>query len=366
MPRLSLIKPSGSIGNWMPSERSPGPRSEDTEVTAFKDDEHGRLSAVARLDVLDTAAEAPFESIVALVRQVMRVPICAISLVDKDWQWFKAQRGLEVAETPREISFCTHTIKTAEPFIVSDASTDLRFADNPLVTGDPGIRSYAGIPLTTPEGYNIGSLCVIDTKPRNFTADEVAILANFANLVTGELELRMLATTDALTGALNRRAWFDFAEGEVLRAARHSRPLSLLVIDIDSFKAINDRFGHSKGDEVIRDVAHLTLAQLRRSDLLGRFGGEEFVCALPDTELANALVLAERIRASIAQQPMDALGNPRCTVSIGVSSVAPGELDITPAFIRSDRALYAAKRAGRDRIECHPALSATALASLAA
>ncbi len=320
-------------------------------LAAFKPDEHGRLCTLQRLDVLDTAAEEPFEGIVALVKQVLNVPICAISLVDKDRQWFKAQRGLEVEETARDISFCRHTITSMAPYIVSDATKDSRFADNPLVTGGPKIRSYAGIPLTTPDGYNVGSLCVIDTNPRIFSDDDISILRNFARVVSGELELRQIASIDLLTGALSRRAWFDIAEAEVMRSARHSRALSLLVIDIDNFKAINDTFGHTKGDMVIRQVAQVAQSQLRRSDSFGRFGGEEFVCVLPETELADALALAERIRLAISQNLLDCLEGQRCTVSIGVSSVGPGEADIVPAFERADGALYLAKQSGRDRIQ---------------
>ncbi len=332
-------------------DKSLSPLDKACSLTALKHDESGRLSALARLDVLDTPPEEPFESIVALVQQVIRVPVCAISLVDKDRQWFKAKRGLAVAETAREVSFCTHTIKMTGPFIISDATKDPQFANNPLVTGGPKIRSYAGIPLTTADGYNVGSLCVIDTVTRTFSADEIAILVSFARLVVGELELRQIASADALTGALSRRAWFNLAEAEVLRAARYSRALSFFILDIDQFKAINDSFGHSAGDKVIKRVAQLAQMQLRRSDLFGRFGGEEFICALPETEAAYALKLAERIRMVISQERHDCLGGRNCTVSIGISNVAPGEMEIGPAFERADRALYQAKQAGRDRIQ---------------
>lgn len=333
---------------------------EASALCAFKSDEPGRLRALARLDVLDTAAQEPFESIVKLVRQVLDVPICAISLVDAHRQWFKAQRGLAVTETARDIAFCNHTIQSEAAFTISDATLDMRFSANPLVTGDPNIRSYLGVPLTLADGFNVGSLCAIDTEPRAFSAAEIEMLANFGGLVVGELELRQKASTDALTGAMSRAAWFDIAQGEVVRAVRYGRPLSFLIVDIDHFKAINDTFGHSQGDIVLRQVAKMAQAQLRRSDHFGRFGGEEFTCALPETSFADAHMLAERIRKAIKKMRPKGLAGQGCTVSIGVTSLAPGELVIGPAFERADRCLYQAKRAGRDRV-----VGAEALAKLA-
>ena len=330
-------------------------------LAAFKHDERGRLCALEQLDVLDTAAEEPFESIVELVRQVLHVPICAISLVARHRQWFKARRGLAVSETAREISFCSQAIKTKSPMIISDAHHDARFANNPLVTGDPKIRSYAGIPLTTPDGYNVGTICAIDNKPRTFSVEDIAILSNFAKVVVGELELRRIASMDSLTFALSRRAWFDFADAEAMRAARYSRALAVFILDIDNFKSVNDNFGHATGDIVIQRIAQLAQAQLRSSDLFGRFGGEEFTCALPETGLEDVLAIANRIRAAIALERHDCLAGQNCTVSIGVSSLGPRETEIGRAFERADFALYQAKQAGRDRVQgaeadCDPAM----------
>ncbi|MDB5658257.1 MAG: diguanylate cyclase [Cypionkella sp.] len=131
-------------------------------------DEEGRLEALRRYDVLDTPPEAPFDRLTELVRSVLGVPIAAVTLVDAERQWFKSIAGLNACETSLEISFCAHAIKKREPLVISDATLDMRFAKNPLVTGDPWIRSYLGIPLETPDGYNVGALCAIDTKPRTF------------------------------------------------------------------------------------------------------------------------------------------------------------------------------------------------------
>ena len=320
-------------------------------LTDFKSDESGRLKALGGLHVLDSGEEQPFEKIVTLVEQILRVPMCAVSLVDKDRQWFKARRGLDACETARDISFCTHAIRGTEPFAIPNALLDGRFANSPLVTGAPHIRSYLGIPLMTPDGYNIGSLCVMDNKPRVFPAPEISILQNFAKLVVDELELRQVLSTDQLTGAMARAAWFDVAGSEVTRARRYNRAISLLVLDIDHFKSVNDQLGHTAGDDVLRQVAQVVLGQLRQSDVLGRFGGEEFVVLLPETVLADATNLAERVREAVKQASYPGHDALRCTISIGVAELSPSEERIGTLFERADSAVLQAKTKGRDRVE---------------
>ena len=128
---------------------------EDDKLT----DEEARLAALRRYEIREPSETKPFQRIVDLVQQVIGVPMAAVSLIDADRQLFKASRGLAITETPRAEAFCNHTIAHKEAFAVSDARLDPRFADNPMVTGSPHIRSYLGVPLTTPDGYNVGSLC---------------------------------------------------------------------------------------------------------------------------------------------------------------------------------------------------------------
>jgi diguanylate cyclase (GGDEF)-like protein len=313
-------------------------------------DEEGRLRALDRYEVLDTVAEVPFEKIVALVQQVLNVPICAVSLVDRHRQWFKAKRGLDVCETARDISFCTHAIKSPEPLIVRDAAADSRFAQNPLVVGPPFIRAYAGIPLRTPDGYNIGSLCAIDTKPRDFPETQIAVLDSFAKLVVDELELRQIASSDHLSGALSRRAFMEQAANEAERARRYGRALSFAILDIDFFKKVNDSWGHAAGDVAIKRIAEAVMDAMRGSDALGRIGGEEFALLLPETSADNARLFAERLRAKIETLDIDAPPKFRVTVSIGVAEFDGEAEKIEETLARADRALYAAKNAGRNRV----------------
>lgn len=309
------------------------------------------MRALCRLDILDSGPERPFETIVELVRHVLNVPICAVSLVDKDRQWFKAVRGLSVSETARDISFCTHAIQQDAPFIVEDAANHPLFANNPLVTGDPHIGSYAGAQLRTRDGFNIGTLCAIDTVPRKFSEADIAILAKFANLVIDDIEMREIASCDALTGVLSRRAWLNCAEHEIHRARRIGAPVAFLIVDIDHFKLVNDQFGHAAGDGVIRAVAQTAEATLRKSDWFGRFGGEEFVAALPGSDLADAMIVAERMRFAIEAAPAPCLHKVRCNVSIGVAALEPQEISPDGVLERADKALLQAKRLGRNRVQ---------------
>lgn len=135
-------------------------------------EERRRIAELNGYGLLDTENEPEFDEIVKSAARVFGTPIALISLVDEERQWFKARHGLDAAETPRTISFCTHAIQGAAPFVVSDASKDERFAASPLVTGDPNIRFYAGAPLKTPTGRRIGTLCVIDSEARGAMSAE--------------------------------------------------------------------------------------------------------------------------------------------------------------------------------------------------
>lgn len=150
-------------------------------------DDAERLRALRELLILDTPPEERFDRIVAFAAEEFDIPIALISLIDAQRQWFKARIGLEACETSREISFCGHAILQPELFEVLDAARDPRFADNPLVVGAPHIRFYIGAPLTMPGGARIGTLCLIDTQPRQFDAMDRAILGTLRDLVVAEL-----------------------------------------------------------------------------------------------------------------------------------------------------------------------------------
>jgi len=149
--------------------------------------EPARLQALRALLILDTPPEERFDRIVAFAASEFDMPIVLVSLVDGHRQWFKSRVGLADCETPRDVSFCAHTILASALFIVEDALLDSRFADNPLVTGAPNIRFYAGAPLHAPGGERVGTLCLLDQRPRTLDAIERAILGTLCRLVEEEL-----------------------------------------------------------------------------------------------------------------------------------------------------------------------------------
>lgn len=147
------------------------------------ENEAERQRALEQTGLLNGSAEARFDRITRLAQRVFSVPIALVSLIDQDRQWFKSSQGLDALETPRDISFCGHTILSSTPLIVEDALKDAYFADNPLVTGGPKIRFYAGVPLHTGSGHRIGTLCLIDTKPRTFDGEQIGVLRDLATTV---------------------------------------------------------------------------------------------------------------------------------------------------------------------------------------
>lgn len=155
-------------------------------------DEEGRLAALHALDLLDSPREERFARFVRLARALLDFPIATVSLVDRDRQWFKNIEGLDVTGTPRAVSFCGHALHEQGVLYVADAASDVRFADNPLVTGEPGIRAYAGAPLFLPGGHAIGTLCVIDTQPRLLRPSQLLRLRDLADCLQRELTLQLL------------------------------------------------------------------------------------------------------------------------------------------------------------------------------
>jgi signal transduction histidine kinase len=188
-------------------------------------DEADRLRALYALNVLDTPPEPEFDDMVALASQICGVPMSLVSLIDADRQWFKARVGVQESETSRDVSFCAHAILGRDLMVVPDTTTDARFADNPAVLRDPGVRFYAGAPLVTSDGYALGTLCVVDAAPRRLKLSQLQALRALARQVTAHLELRrygaLLARSTARLHEMERRL-----EGLAALAGSLREPLS--------------------------------------------------------------------------------------------------------------------------------------------
>lgn len=316
--------------------------------------EAARLRAVDRYDILDTSPEEGFDRITRIASRLLGMPIALVSVIDERRQWFKSRVGLDVTETPRAHAFCDHAIRNSDVMVVPNATMDDRFKANPLVTGDPSIRFYAGAPLRTRDGHNLGTLCVIDRTPREFSVDQKRLLQDLANLVMDQMELRLLAGTDPLTGAFNRRRFMGALEQEWSRVKRYRRSLAVLMLDIDHFKKVNDTWGHGVGDEALRRLSDVCHASLRSHDIFARIGGEEFGVLLPEVSELHAVAVAERLRQRVADMEIPADDQMfHITVSIGIAHVDGAEGEVPPAaklIEAADDALYAAKSEGRNRI----------------
>jgi diguanylate cyclase (GGDEF)-like protein/PAS domain S-box-containing protein len=181
---------------------------------------------------------------------------------------------------------------------------------------------------------------------------ELATVIDITERKTMEEKLRRLATTDALTGVANRGHFMQRAAAELERARRYGRPLSMVMLDIDYFKQINDRYGHSAGDEAIRALTTASVGLVRQQDLVGRLGGEEFGILMPETDQEAARRLAERLRVRIAEVDLPLPGEEtvRMTASFGVSALSPAQDNVDDLLARADRALYVSKRNGRNRV----------------
>jgi diguanylate cyclase (GGDEF)-like protein len=323
----------------------------DADLAAAAAREAQRLSALDHYDVLDTPREQAFDSIARLTRKLLGVPIALVSVLDAHRQWYKAAEGVSATEAPRQDTFCRIAIEGTTPLLVEDATADPRFSDNPYVTGAPGIRAYAGIPLRTSDGHNIGTLCAVDTERRRFSADQIEALTDLARLAMDELELRRIAATDVLTGAMSRRAFKAEADRAVALALRHHHDVSCILLDLDHFKSVNDTHGHAAGDAVLVKVLDACRDVLRGTDLVGRLGGEEFAVLLPQTSLEAAMDVGEKLRRAIGDLTVETLPDAfRITASFGVASLDLDTRDLTALLAHADVALYRAKSEGRNRV----------------
>ncbi|MCG8357513.1 MAG: PAS domain S-box protein, partial [Kiloniellales bacterium] len=214
------------------------------------EEEEARLLALASYGIVDTPAEAEFDRFVRLASELFEVPIAVISLVERDRQWFKAIVGLEASETERQVSFCGHAILSDDPLVVPNALEDPRFKGNPLVVGAPNIRFYAGAPLITPTGARLGTLCIIDDKPRSgFTDCQATLLADLAQLVMDRLELRKAEAERRISQ-------------ERFRKIASTTPEAIVCADFEGTiqfwnEAAESIFGYLKEDALGRNVAML-------------------------------------------------------------------------------------------------------------
>jgi diguanylate cyclase (GGDEF)-like protein len=311
--------------------------------------ETNRLSTLRSLKLLDTPAEERFDRLTRIARRLFDVPIALVSLIDENRQWFKSCAGLGVSETPRDISFCGHAILHDDVFLIPDARSDERFQDNPLVTGFPNIRFYAGQPLMVPNGAKLGTLCLIDSRPRDLDDAQRGLLRDLAHIAEQEIAAIELATVDELTLLANRRGFEALAQHALNVCKRLSRHASLLFIDLDDFKRINDTFGHAEGDRALATFATALRGALRESDVIGRLGGDEFVALLTDAGQDETERVLERLRDVIESLNRASTRGYELRFSVGKTQFDPDLHELVlDLLVASDSKMYAHKAAQKN------------------
>ena len=338
-----------------------------------------RLAAVQRTGLLDSPPEENFDRLTRLASRLTGAPVVFVSLLDQGRDYHKSLVS-PVAEAPGSSrvrmgrTFCHYVAVTKVPLVIEDATLLPVFRDVPSVKA-MGVRAYAGVPLLTEEGDTLGTFCALDFAPRHWTEQDLDVLTEFAHSALREIRLRMalqhadavnqqlveqiqrvdelnmrleeLATTDPLTGLRNRRAFDAHMAQQLAIVQRRGTPLSLLMLDVDHFKRVNDTLGHDGGDRVLQAIAGHLKACARTVDVVARVGGEEFAVILPSTGEAGAHEVGERMRQAVENGPWDEMP---VTISVGTATLVEGE-DAERIYGRADAALYAAKQAGRNRVQ---------------
>jgi diguanylate cyclase (GGDEF) domain len=312
------------------------------DVPAIPDDEAARLQELRSYGVLDTDANPHFDDISELARRVAGTEIGIVSLVDENRQWFKSCVGAPLGqqETPRQVSFCGHTILQRGALIINDALQDSRFADNPLVTGDPGIRFYAGFPLITSNGFVLGSLCAISRRPHQLSAEQIDSLGRLASLTVQQLQvLRESALLSAAQEGLGEERLAGRKQEQLSSLERLisrdqmvqmlallfgmglGSPFTLLRCRFRDYERVNATLGSSLAEQFINEAARRVLAAVPKTASVARFAESELVVLLPyDVEEAQIQDVAERLIAFANQVYRHGLQSLSMAVSIGIAT----------------------------------------------
>lgn len=259
-----------------------------------------RVASLHATHLLDIPPEERFDRLTRLAKRLFNVPFAKVTLVDTDMVFTLSCSDGAQAPVPRDVSFCAQAILGDEILVIPDASADPRYSSSPLVHGEPYVRFYAGRPLAVPNGARLGTLCLLDTVPREFTAEDRRLMHDLGAMVEQELAAVQMATMCELTGVSNRRGFELLGQQAIQVCKRLSKPAALLYFDLNHFKEINDSHGHAEGDRALKVFSEVLRRVLRSSDLTGRLGGDEFAALLIDSDWAETSAVIERLRTTLA------------------------------------------------------------------
>ncbi|MBN2146261.1 MAG: diguanylate cyclase [Anaerolineales bacterium] len=305
--------------------------------------------------------ENVYQSIHRAVKELMPCEDFLIALLDEDRQeihgvyMIELDNRLPTARFPASQGLSGNVIATGRSIKYDDFLTEHPELHS-IQFGKDHTRSGIFVPLKF-KGKPIGALSAQSYQTYTYTAEDEHILDLLASQAAIAIEnarlfteIQELATHDSLTGVFNRRHFFIRANEEVERANRYHQPLSVILFDVDHFKRVNDTYGHPTGDQVLQSIARRCRTSLRDVDIIGRYGGEEFIILMPSTDISNAAIVAERLRRGVLQEKFDT-GNGPLTISLGVAAYDEGCKDIDVLLAHADKALYSAKNSGRNRVK---------------
>jgi len=346
-----------------------------TNFTDISEHWHAEQRNTARNKLLELIAKASplTEILTALVQQIESESyssICSILLLDKEGKhltqpiapnlpdfYNQAVDGLEIGEG---IGSCGTAAYRGERVIVENILTHEYWQNYLPLAEQAGVQACWSEPIISSQGKVLGSFAIYHSEPRTPSESDIEIITFAANLASIAIEnqythdeLKRQAYYDYLTGLANRRYFMEQAQSELSRSSRYQEALSIIMMDIDHFKKVNDTHGHKAGDKVLEVLARISLETLRSIDIIGRIGGEEFAIILPNTDLYQAEEVAERLRTRLAQTPVELTTNSSIhfTASLGVTSYNSNEdISLDSLLNQADQALYQAKNQGRNRV----------------
>ena len=314
----------------------------------YPENEAVRIRTLQSLHLLDSHPEERFDRLTRLAKRLFGISIAMVNFVDVDRLWSKSSQGIELPEISREKSFCGHAILGDDIFIVPDTLSDERFSDNPYVTGDPKIRFYAGVSLVVANGSKVGTLCLIDQNPHSLSNEDKDLLRDLGKIVEQELTVAQIATTDDLTQISNRRGFNALAIHVLNVCRRLNKPASLFFIDLDLFKEINDRYGHSEGDRALIGFSTILKEAFRESDVIARLGGDEFVVLLTDANYAKSGLILNRLDQVAKAYNETAARGYDILYSVGIVEFDPKKHhNVEDLLEDGDRLMYAQKKTKR-------------------
>jgi diguanylate cyclase (GGDEF)-like protein len=304
-------------------------------------DETKRLQALQSLKVLDAQPDARFERIIRLARRLFDVPLAAVLLADRGGSAPQQRELLEVFESAHRRAAgngAAHDV-----FVVPDTASDPRFRRRTLTLDDRTVRFYAGCAVHASHGARVGTLCLVDTVPRTFGAEDLQLLAELGGMISEELSALSIATSDTLTKIANRRGFEHIASHILPMAKRLRLPVALVHIDLDGFKGINDSRGHEAGDRVLAAFARHLLKNFRESDVVARLGGDEFCVLMSGAPEDAVMETLRRLTARLEQCAAESI-----RFSAGIAMFDPSRHASIDDLLRdADHRMYESKRRNR-------------------